>query len=561
MFKLLFQLRIKNFFRYFKRNRTARLTTMCLFLVVYGFLFFGIYKFFQEGFIYISYEKYFKDALTLYLIEMTFLLVSFLVFFSSLITAIFSIFRVKENSLIIGSPKYRSLINVVYGRLIFSSIWPVLVIVIPAFLALNNVFGTKMISLSKSLVLVLMLLIFLSGAALILVLSIAWLLSKINIKELGNALKMKTMFFCIIMFLLLLGVFSWNTAIDKDLIHLFRATNLEQEILDPLIIERQFSYFPSNFAALGVFYNIENNLNKSNPCLLVLCFMVFVILILNKLFGYLLLPIWQKLSEGNFTAEPEAMVHGKKRRKAVKFSGNQTTAIFKKEALSAKRNTKGLFWFVFLTMIWIAQTGMNIVLGKNIAEYGLGQNGFPAVAEALQFATTLFFISAFVLRFAFPSFSSERKTAWIIYSAPVNFANIFLAKFLFYFSVFSLLGIAVGYLNLSILGLSLSALGISVLVFIGAIFFTTAYGMFLGARFPSFETDDPAILSTTLPGLAYMLGALIFSGLGAWLIFQMIINNSIIAVLVYTLSSLICGALFILLSLRGRRNIDYLTIS
>jgi hypothetical protein len=45
--------------------------------------------------------------------------------------------------------------------------------------------------------------------------------------------------------------------------------------------------------------------------------------------------------------------------------------------------------------------------------------------------------------------------------------------------------------------------------------FVVTLGLVLGAIFPNFDTDDPEVLGTSLPGLAFVFGSLIYGGLGA----------------------------------------------
>jgi ABC-2 type transport system permease protein len=165
---------------------------------------------------------------------------------------------------------------------------------------------------------------------------------------------------------------------------------------------------------------------------------------------------------------------------------------------------------------------LNILLGDNIAKHAADAVFSLQTIEALQYLTVVFFVSAFVLRFAFPSFSTEMKTAWIIGSAPVEYKKIFWAKFFFYSMIFVIIGLGVGWLNLSVLKLPVNVGALLFFYFFLAIMFVSVLGLALGAIYPNFETDDPQVLSTSLPGLGFIVASLLYGGLGAWLIYRSI---------------------------------------
>ena len=71
----------------------------------------------------------------------------------------------------------------------------------------------------------------------------------------------------------------------------------------------------------------------------------------------------------------------------------------------------------------MAQTAVSWRVTANANNYGDGYV-FPDFVYALILAIGLYFISALALRFVFPTFSAERKVAWILGVAPVSPWNI-----------------------------------------------------------------------------------------------------------------------------------------
>lgn len=105
--------------------------------------------------------------------------------------------------------------------------------------------------------------------------------------------------------------------------------------------------------------------------------------------------------------------------------------------------------------------------------------------------------------------------SWVIESAPLNRAKIFLARIGFYVPLLVLLGLLFSLLNTFIITLapfqSLLVLGVVGL----ASATVTLYGLALGALFPNFETDDPEFLSTSLPGLTFIFTSVLYGGCSA----------------------------------------------
>ena len=139
--------------------------------------------------------------------------------------------------------------------------------------------------------------------------------------------------------------------------------------------------------------------------------------------------------------------------------------------------------------------------------------------QAIQFVIAIYFVASFTLRFVFPSFSVEKKTAWILASAPLSFKKIFFSKYLFYTLFFVILGVSMSYINSFILNLSFASGLYSMLLFVSTVIFIVTLGLSLGALFPNTETDDPEAISTSMPGLFFTALALIYGTLSAGVLY------------------------------------------
>jgi ABC-2 type transport system permease protein len=519
MLNLLLRCQLQKIKRFFATRKTAKIATLACFLIVFVGLGVGIYFFFVEGFSYFQSFPFFAQALTLYGYEAYLLLIFILIVASSFIFSLFSLFKKQDNDWLLATPSYKILLGTTFFSSFFSSLWPLVIIVLPSLLAAHTMFGLKISFLIISLATVVLLTAFTTSAVLLIILFVSRLLQWSGSLFQKDLLSFKRLTLGIIFFIILGGGFIWHQSFSLDLISLFNAQNLEATASSVSRISNNFIYSPAHPVAKTVYELQNNNVAEGYRYAFIVFFMTVVSLSFLWLATEWFLPVWQKLQEGSFVARVKSKNKNKKG-PAIYMGGSGITALFKKEVLVSVRNSKNVLWFSFLALIWLMQVGINLVLSKNIAKYGINADLFPIVAYILQFLTGVFFISAFVLRFVFPSFSMEKNTAWILGSAPLDRGKIFWSKLLFYLPLFLILGILIGYANLLILNFSLVGSIITFILFFSVIVFTVVLGLALGAVFPNFETDDPSALSTSLPGIGFIAGSLAYGLLGAFLLFK-----------------------------------------
>jgi len=540
MFTQLWHYHWQRIIRYFKHRKTAKIITAALFVFIFILVAVAIFYLFKEGFQTFALDPFLVEAMPLYVYELFLLLISALVFISALITAIFGLYKRERDLLIMVAPAYQGLPAYVFMRIFISAIWPLLLIALPALLAMLAVFKIGALSFIIALVAIVLLVAFVTGFALLVVLFFSWLLYKLPSLTGKSWLRVGSLAFLSSLIVIAGLIAAWRrTLAYSDLIALFGAENLDiaQAYVD--IIIQQFSIFPSHYGAMVLSLLQQGQMLNAIQALGWLLLLFIASLVLIRFLIVRFLPLWQVMQEGNF--QPET-VGSNKPHKAIKFPKlfkSQLGAIFEKEALVTIRSTRNLMWLGLLLVIWMMQTGLNFVLGKNIAQHATDAVFSVQTIEALQYMTVVFFISAFVLRFAFPSFSTEIKTAWIIGSAPVEYKKIFWAKFFFYSLIFVAIGLGVGWFNLSVLNLPVNASALLFFYFFLAIVFVNVLGLSLGAIYPNFETDDPQVLSTSLPGLGFMVISMLYGGLGAWLIYQSISFGFNIYSLAYIILSLL----------------------
>ena len=316
--------------------------------------------------------------------------------------------------------------------------------------------------------------------------------------------------------------FIWSRIAAMDVLELFIAGQADAVTASVAGVTSAFQVFPTHLMAL-IMLQLQNA--DWLPAGINIAWLFAAVIVLGGIiyllsFGYL--KVWQRLQEGRHEARTATHAFIGRPSLWPRVVKTVTGAIFEKEIIVNFRNPKDAAWLFFMLALWIIQTTLNLFLRRNIGQHGLSTDTIAAGIQALQLITAIFFTSAFVLRFVLPSFSSERRTAWILGTAPISPRRVFLSKLLFYSALFLILGSAFGVINSAVLCISLTNGGIFLGMLAVMIVGITTFGLALGALFPNTESDDAETISTSLIGLSFTFISLLSSGLGALLYYRLL---------------------------------------
>jgi hypothetical protein len=128
-----------------------------------------------------------------------------------------------------------------------------------------------------------------------------------------------------------------------------------------------------------------------------------------------------------------------------------------------------------------------------------------------------YFLTAFGLRFVFPSLSLEGQAAWVLFASPVRLFRLFLGKLALYAL---LLGLVVGSIALAgtlRLSPSPALLGAFALLLALVTVTTVAVSLAFGTLWPNFKESNPESLATNAGGLATTFLCLGYVALLGWL--------------------------------------------
>lgn len=498
--------------RFFKQKSLARSITALLFLFVFLGVAAVIYGFTKSGFILINNDRFLREAMSLYLFELFLLIITYFIVISALIGGVFTMFKGQDEAWIIVTPGFKYFPFWHFLKIFVSSLWPLLFIALPGLLALASVFEVRGSAFILSLVALVLLVLFVVSATLVVIFVTARLLvwktssARFVTRKLVGILG------------LLIGILTlivWSQSIPQDLFELLGVSDFNALTADIAPIFNRFHLLPSHQVAVILYSVQKGNLQALLFPLMILFCLAFSSSLLFWELSSWHLPLWHVFQEGGFEARvASAQVRPSPVAFPRYFQGS-LGALFEKEAVVIFRSLKHLVWLGFLFSLWIILTSLNQTVKISLEKYHLKSTILPDIVFALQIVVLVYFISAFVLRFVFPSFSTERKTAWILGVAPIEMKRVFLAKFLFFTAIFTLLALIISFFNSTILGLAQAKAGIFIVLTLLLTIFVVTLGLTLGAIFPNFETDDPEVLSTSLPGLGFVLGSLVYGGLGA----------------------------------------------
>lgn len=521
LFLLFLRFEGKKFSKYFETRTLAKLITVALFFAVFAFVGAGIYFFFVSGFRYINVQTTadIKDALTLFLYEVFLLVLMLVGSVSALVTAVFSLFRSSSMNWLIATPGYRIFPHIAFTRSFFASLFPSLILFVPTVLALSRSNHLGFFAVITILVSLLILLVLINSLILISIVGISSLCNRIS-NYFKHLFTFKQLLSVLLVLLCMVSVLTWKAIRSVDLVALFKAEDVSTEVIKSATIAEHFMIFPTHPVAMEILM-LQNNHNVQAYYYVLL----LTLLTLFTLFVWIKIApkyycVWQRFQEsssgGNGNSlEKQRIILGN-----YTFNHGQMFALFSKESLLFKRNFKGVMWFLFLLFLWVLQIGTNVVLSKNIGRYAPDISDRIAILQALQFMIAVYFMSSFTLRFVFPSFSVEKKTAWILRSAPLGIKKIFLGKYFFFTTFFVTLGLCMSYTSSMVLNVSFERALTSTVLFIVTTLFVVTAGLCLGALFPSQETDDPESVTTSMSGLFFTGFALMYGGLATWVLYQ-----------------------------------------
>lgn len=549
--------RLSHIARYFSRENLGRLATAFLFFVVVALVGVGVYLLLSGGFTAVAEIEFLRVGLPYFVYEMFLLTVFGLVFVSAIISGLFLLFKQESDSWVLVSPSHASLLTEKLVSVTLASIWPLLVIAVPALLAMQTVFSIGIGGIAVGFLAVLLLGVLAAVSALLLLLAVATALYHVGMQTSVRP-GFNWLLGLVGTTVVILIALAWYRLADLELLSLFDATNLDIAEANLSSITEYFSVFPSHIVAEVLLALQTGSSQQVLAATLLLAAVTAGLLYAYSLFARSFLYLWQYFQEGSFEARSARETGVDRSSSAVRFSARPIAAIFRKEWLTMIRDKRTLFWLGFLTLLWLIVTGFDIFIQNNLAgESVLAAVTVPQFIQLLQIVVVGYFVAALVLRLVFPAFSMERDTAWSIMTAPITLKRLFWAKAAFHLVVIGIIALAISLIHIIILSNSLSSALLFVLYTVIVSLTLTLTGLGLGARFPNFTTSDPEALSTTLPGLAFVGVSLLYCSLAAYSYYLVFAGLGAVSIIAFVLVSALLAGAFCLAALRKLPHTDF----
>lgn len=548
MLKEFFVYQNRKFLRYFQNNKIARISVTVLILAIIGSIAFGVFYLAKIGlkFTQIENDIFMNQVGPLYIYELFLLLTGFLVFVSSIIFALVNFFKGYKDAWIMASPKYRTMLWANSFKAINNSTWAIVIISIPLLIAAGQVFQFSFLAVFLSVLAVLIFAVICSLLAIMIIFIFSILLNLLRIKN------FKVLASIVIAVVVYIAVFIWQRVVNMNLEKIFQVDNIINPSLS--VFADYFSVFPSHLPAMAILNFQLGDAMTAIKYVGLLLVALFIVVLIFKFLEFKFLHIWQTFQEGPFEAKKEERQTTKHLFQGS-FPKSAEGVVYKKELLTSLRSSKNFLWFLFLAILLFAQVGVITLLDKYSTigdSFILGGN-----IIAVQLAIVLFFITAFIVRFVFPSFSQESNTSWIMGSAPIKMSKIFYSKY----KIFSLALIILGILSLLLyiipLQISLSlSISLNIVILI-AILTLTMLGLALGAMYINFESSDPNELSTSAPGISFIISALAYITLTTYLFYLSISRASYLPLVLFTVASIIMILSFKRLAIKALEKMEY----
>ncbi len=534
--------------RYLSRERFTRVFTISLFLIIIALVAAAIYAITFGGLTFISNNSELQNGLQFYIIQLFGLLIFVLGFVNSILI-IASGFARRNYQWIAITPSFSILAFIQLFQLLTSSLWIFLAIITPVLLAVGNFTGISWFGFILSFLLTIALIITASVTGTFSYLVSIYILQGLSQLLKRNIVTQSRAIVILIIFSIFVAIGLWRTAIPQDFVQFFDGSSVEQ--IDSL---REKLILLPTFGISQILHNVLfDSTSFGVRYVIILVFLSFTVLI--ALYGLLriqYLSIWQLLQEGNYVADKNVVTPNYK---PYNFpSSSIVHTIIDKELLLIWRDKKNLLWLLIVIALWGTQTAVSWRVTSNAATYGPVEN-IPNFVYPLILAIGLYFISALALRFVFPTFSAERKVAWILGVAPISLWNIAVGKLLIYTGLFTLIGSPLLIANFVLLNFEFFPAVIYWIIFGLSVILIVQLAIFLSVRYPNRFSSDPETLSTTLPGLAFTTLALGGSLIISYIMYLALttIDLATLLILLITLLSL----LFTSLTYRATEKFEY----
>ncbi len=536
---------------YLRTRTVPKVLTLAGFVLVFAFVMGGTFEILFHGLSFIASNQFFGNAVSLYIYEMILLVVVAMAAATALIEGTFSLFRNTKDTWIMATPGNTHVPGMVLAQTIIGGAFlPLTIIIVPTLAAMQAVYHIGVSGILLGFCAILLIVAATVIATFVLLFVVTKLLSMVRLARLSFVLTI------MVLIVAMSAGFVWHIVSVEGATLLFPDYSAATHAADAQNIISHFEFLPSHPAAM-VLYDAQNtNTTGGLKQIGILVLLTAVLYAMYRGVSVWYLRLWQDLQ-----AEPQsghAYSSANARPKPFpRYLAGATGAFFEKEVLVIMRTGRDFMWLLFMLFLWLFQIATDLYIRKLTAGTAIGT--FPLVIQALEVSVIAYFLGAFTLRFAFPTFSTEGKTAWIVAAAPLSLKRIYTAKLIFFCSFFGILSVIVAVLHSSLLALSgIPSIGLVILSLVMGITITS-FSIMLGILFPSFESNDPQALSTSLPGLTLVFIVLIYGAVGSYAFLSLLKTGNAVEVVSFVVVSVVLLLMSVVVSRNKLKTFEFIS--
>lgn len=523
--------------QFFRTRTVAKSLAAIAFIFLLSAVGYGVYLYTRLGLSYIN-DTPDQGNVLLFLYEAFYGVLFYIISFGGALTYFYTVFKKPSNNWIVASPHFKTLIVYYFVRILLVSLLPILVFSIPTLLAAHTIFDVSFGEIGILLIENILLMVAAIGSSIVILLFSAIILNTLRIKN-RNPLSPTSLliFVCVIYLGFLIG--AWFTAIPDNFIEFWGINTIGGEPFPLELVQQRFSWLPTHITAQMLFTLQHESVGMVFDLIAYRVFGISAVLVLVFLTNRAFLPIWLKLQEGSFIAQPRSQKSNREPHVFPMILKSQIGLLIEKEILVAVRNTREVIWLVFLTSIWVLYIGFNFIFLQNIGESDIPTPNVEYALYSIQILIGIYFITALTLRFVFPSFSREQRTSWVLLSAPVNLKKQFYGKLYAFLAVFCLLAFILSGINLSAFRISQLDTIIFIIIILTSASTVVTFGLSMGIIFPQFNSDNPEDLSTSIPGMFFTFLSIIIGGVGAFVFYLYLQSGETTGLILFELMMLV----------------------
>ncbi len=454
----------------------------------------GAFLIFYRVLTYFQSVQDFGDILALKLLSMIIITFFTLLLFSSIINSLSHLYLSRDLSLLHSLPA--GITDIFFSRWLaaaFDSSWMVVAFSFPVFLSYGIVYNAGIVFYLIAFGAIISMSLIAAGISSLLVLLGAALLP---------AGKIRTLFVILGVFLALLLVIVLRMIRPEQLVNpdSFASVVLYLNSMQAL----NLPYLPTTWITDAMRFALKTEWDSSLLNLALAASCAFSLIFINDLTAGAIY----------FRGFSRAQTTAKRLFSPVKFLGHSWEGLFNFLSRPAKafavKEIRSFFrdstqWpqlFLICALIVIYLYNFSVLpLDRSPMKTVYLQNVFSFLNVGL----AAFVLSAIAARFVFPAVSMEGEAFWIIQSAPVSMKTFLWIKFFLYYIPLTILSEVLIVVSNLLLGVSTFMMILSVLTIFCLVPAVVALAVGLGARYPDFKSENPALSVTSFGGGLFML--------------------------------------------------------